>query len=60
MKRSRILPIETPDRPRSPGRLVPMHRDPRWRAGACYLLGPALLVLWLGVATAIGGGVWPW
>ena len=60
MKRNRILPIETPDRPRRPDLLQPMHADPGMRACAARTLGFLLLVFWLGLAFAIGAGAWPW
>ena len=57
MKRTRILPLGTPDEPQ---RLASLQPSPRRHRSLADLAMIALAVLVLALAGAIAAGGWPW
>lgn len=60
MKRTPILPLGTPDRPRSPARIEPAEIRLTFRARFWRIASIALALLWGAVVGVLIGGGLPW
>lgn len=63
MNRHIILPLGTPDRPRSPAPIEPMETagvDPSFRGCFWQIASISLALFWGAVAGILIGGGWPW